>query len=245
MRITYVGHATVQIQDGSSRLLTDPVLRARVAHLKRIVPPPVIKDLDRPDGVLISHAHFDHLDAASLKLLHACPAIAPRGCGRLLRRAGFRDVTEAAAGERIAIAGMNVTPIRVAHDGRRHPLSLARATFGYLIEADTTAFFAGDTDVFDGMSELSGELDVALLPIWGWGPRVGKGHMDPVRAARAAGLLRPRIAIPVHWGTLASPRAPWRDDPRRPAGGFAEQVAAQTPGVEVRVLAPGERTDVV
>jgi Beta-lactamase superfamily domain len=75
MRITYVGHATVQIEAGSSRLLTDPVLGPRVAYLRRIVPPPRLAELDRPDALLISHAHFDHLDAASLKLLHPCPAI--------------------------------------------------------------------------------------------------------------------------------------------------------------------------
>jgi L-ascorbate metabolism protein UlaG (beta-lactamase superfamily) len=139
---------------------------------------------------------------------------------------------------------MEVTPVRVAHDGRRHPLSSARATFGYVIEAGARVFFAGDTDVFDGMGDLAGKLDAALLPIWGWGPRVGKGHMDPVRAARAVALLRPRVAVPIHWGTLASPRAPWRDDPGRPPREFADQVALQAPGAEVRVLAPGESTEV-
>jgi L-ascorbate metabolism protein UlaG (beta-lactamase superfamily) len=245
IRVVYVGHGTVQIEAGGTRLLTDPVLRGRIGYLGRIAAPPALDEIDHPDAVLISHAHFDHLDRRSLQLLRPCPAIAPRGCGRLLRRAGFRDVTEAVAGEPVRVGSVRVDPVTVSHDGRRHPFSRARDTFGYVIENGAArAFFAGDTDLFDGMSGLGGELDVALLPIWGWGPRVGRGHMDPARAATATARLRPRVVIPIHWGTIASPRAPWLDDPGRPAREFADQVAASAPGVEVRVLAPGERTEI-
>jgi L-ascorbate metabolism protein UlaG (beta-lactamase superfamily) len=122
--------------------------------------------------------------------------------------------------------------------------SRARDTLAYVIGGRQQAFFAGDTDLFDGMADLAGGLDVALLPIWGWGPRIGRGHMDPERAARAAALLDPRVAIPIHWGTLASPRAPWRSDPERPARVFVERVAAHAPRIDVRVLHPGARTDI-
>jgi L-ascorbate metabolism protein UlaG (beta-lactamase superfamily) len=244
IRVTYVGHATVQIETSGVRLLTDPVLRERVAHLRRLTPLPALHELDHPDAVLISHAHFDHLDKRSLQLLRACPAIAPRGCAGLLRRAGFSDVTEARPGEPVQVGEARVHPVAVVHDGRRHPASRARQTLGYVIEGAGRAFFAGDTDVFDAMSRVAGGLDVALLPIWGWGPRVGRGHMNPERAARAVALLRPRVVIPVHWGTIASPRAPWVGDPERPAREFAQQVAASAPSVEVRILAPGERTEI-
>jgi L-ascorbate metabolism protein UlaG (beta-lactamase superfamily) len=244
IRVTYVGHATVQIETGGTRILTDPILRGRVMHLRRIAPLPALGEIDHPDAVLVSHAHFDHLDRRSLELLRPCPAIAPRGCGRLLRRAGFRDVTEAVPGEPVDLGATQVNPVAVSHDGRRHPLSRARETLGYVIDGAARAFFAGDTDVFDGMSRLAGRLDVALLPIWGWGPRVGRGHMDPARAARAVALLEPRIVIPIHWGTLASPRAPWVGDPERPAREFADQMAARGSAVEVRVLSPGGRTEI-
>lgn len=242
-RITYVGHASVLLEARGMRLLTDPVLRYRVGHLRRIVPLEDVEGLSDPDAILISHAHFDHLDVPSLRRLRPCPVIAPRGCARTLARAGLRDVIEAVPGEAIAIGATQVTPVLAAHDGRRHPLSRARETFAYVINGSARAFFAGDTDVFDGMAQIGGELDAALLPIWGWGPRVGRGHMNPARAARAVALLRPRIAVPIHWGTLASPRAPWRDDPYRPARDFADEVAAHAPGVEVRVLAPGAWTE--
>ena len=88
------------------------------------------------------------------------------------------------------------------------------------------------------------QLDVALLPVAGWGPKLGPGHMDPLDAARAVRLLKPRVAIPVHWGTLlpigtASPhRARLADPPRL----FVRHVAQLAPDVEVRVLAPGQAT---
>jgi len=244
LRITYVGHATVQLEADGARLLTDPVLRPRMAHLRRLVPAPAIETLDRPDAVLISHAHFDHLDLASLRLLRACPVVAPRGCGRLLRSAGVKEVIEMRPGEHVRVGGAEVTAARMDHDGRRHPLSRARESLAYLIDSAGRSLFAGDTGLFEGMRELAGGIDVALLPIWGWGPRVGRGHMGPAEAADAAALLAPRVAIPIHWGTYASPRADWLDDPERPARLFAQEAASRAPAVEVRIVPPGDATEV-
>jgi L-ascorbate metabolism protein UlaG (beta-lactamase superfamily) len=89
------------------------------------------------------------------------------------------------------------------------------------------------------MRELAGDLDLALLPVAGWGRRLPPGHLDPERAARAAALLRPRYAVPIHWGTYAAPRAQ-RGDPESPAREFARLAAAHAPDVEVRVLRPGD-----
>ena len=92
--------------------------------------------------------------------------------------------------------------------------------------------------------ERLGPLDVALLPVAGWGPSLGPGHLDAARAAQAAALLQARIAIPIHWGTL-HPRFTRRGDWfSRPGAEFATQVGAVAPGVEVRVLSPGESTSV-
>ena len=242
MRLTYIGHASVQIEADGTRLITDPVLRRRVVHLRRVV---ALPELARPDAILISHAHFDHLDLRSLRLLRGCPVVAPRGCRRLLERAHAGEVIEAIPGQRLRLGAINVLPALLDHDGRRHPMSRARETLAYLVEGSERAFFAGDTGLFDGLRAFAGNLDVALLPIWGWGSRVGRGHMDPERAARAAGLLEPRVAIPIHWGTLASPRAPWLNDPAGPARAFVRHVAALAPTVQVRVLAPGGCIEVV
>ncbi|HEY7455309.1 MAG TPA: MBL fold metallo-hydrolase [Thermoleophilaceae bacterium] len=244
MEIAYVGHSTVRLRAGGTTLLTDPVLRERILTLRRIAPPVALDEIRAPDAVLISHAHFDHLHAPSLRLLEPCPVVAPRGCAGVLRRAGFRDVTELTDGDSLRIGATTVTAIRVVHDGRRHPMSRAREALGYVVDAGTRAFFCGDTDLFDGMGELAGGLDVALLPIWGWGPKCGAGHMDPERAARATALMEPRVVVPLHWGTLASRNAPWLDDPERPAREFASRVAELAAGVEVRILAPGDVTEV-
>ena len=71
-----------------------------------------------------------------------------------------------------------------------------------MVAGTASVFFAGDTDLFDEMSGLVPKLDLALLPIWGWGPTIGPGHLDPGRAAEALTLLAPRLAVPIHWGTL-------------------------------------------
>jgi L-ascorbate metabolism protein UlaG (beta-lactamase superfamily) len=245
-RIVFLGHATVLIEVDGVRLLTDPLLRGHVAHLRRRVPPIDASAFAGVDAVLISHLHHDHLDLASLRLLGLeIPLLVPSGAGELLRRRGFTDVIELSVSDVANVGTLAVTAVEARHDGRRHPGGLRAETLGYLIRGRRTVYFAGDTELFDGMSSLSSpQLDVALLPVAGWGPTLGPGHMDPLDAARAASLLRPRIAIPVHWGTL-SPigvarrhRAQLGDPPRL----FAERLASIAPNVEVRILAPGQQT---
>jgi L-ascorbate metabolism protein UlaG (beta-lactamase superfamily) len=238
--ITYLGHSTTLLEVGRSRLLTDPVLTDRIGHIRRIAPPPE-GDLSC-DAVLISHAHHDHLDVRSLKRVPAgVPVIAPAGSARIVRRATDHDVIEVAPGDRVPVGAADVLITPAAHDGRRIPVGRARPAVGFLVDGTSRILFFGDTDVFDGMAGLAGDLDVALLPVWGWGPRVGPGHMDPERAAQAAALLAPRVAVPIHWGTLAGPRVWWRADPELPARRFAEHLAVHAPTVAPRVLAPGER----
>jgi L-ascorbate metabolism protein UlaG (beta-lactamase superfamily) len=238
--ITYLGHSTTLLEVGGARLLTDPVLSERIGHIRRIAPPPS-GDLGC-DAVLISHAHHDHLDVRSLRRVpRGVPVIAPAGSARVVRRWTDHDVVEVAAGDCVPVGAAEVVVTPAAHDGRRLPIGPALPAVGFLVRGTSRVVFFGDTDVFDGMADLAGDLDVALLPIWGWGPRVGPGHMDPERAAQAAALLAPRVAVPIHWGTLAGPRVWWRADPEMPARRFAERLAAHAPAVAPRILAPGER----
>jgi L-ascorbate metabolism protein UlaG (beta-lactamase superfamily) len=141
-------------------------------------------------------------------------------------------------GDHLRVGSVELTATPALHDGRRNPLGRRLPALGFLIAGSMNAYFAGDTDVFPEMASLSDHLDVALLPVAGWGPRLGPGHLDPLRAAQAAALLRPRMAIPIHWGTFASLGAR-PDDPGAPAREFVDRTGELAPAVEVKVLAPG------
>jgi L-ascorbate metabolism protein UlaG (beta-lactamase superfamily) len=199
--------------------------------------------------VLISHLHLDHLDPPSLRRVDPrTELVVPRGAGPMLRRLGFRHVFELVAGDELRTRGLRVAAVHAEHDGRRRPPRLGGAeadTLGYVIEAGgRRVYFAGDTDLFPGMEEAIGPTDLALLPVWGWGPTLGDGHMDPRAAAEAAARIAPRVAVPIHWGTFF-PLGLERLNPGRltePPREFARYARDAAPGVEVRVLDPGEST---
>jgi L-ascorbate metabolism protein UlaG (beta-lactamase superfamily) len=195
-------------------------------------------ELGRIDCVLLSHLHADHADLGSLRRLGA-PVIAPSGAGDWLRGAGLDDVRELSPGDEADVGDVRVVATPAVHDDRRQPFGKHAQPIGFLVGR---VYFAGDTDLFDGMAELRGTVDVALLPVWGWGPSVGEGHLDPQRAAQAVTMIGPKLAVPVHWGTFA---LPWARDggSDRPAREFAELAAELAPGVEVRVLLPGESAE--
>jgi L-ascorbate metabolism protein UlaG (beta-lactamase superfamily) len=232
----------VLLELGGVRLLTDPVLRTRVAHLRRHGPAPEVPA--GIDAVLISHLHHDHLDLPSLRLLEGTPrVIAPRGAGRLLRRAGHA-VEELRAGQRVAVGEVPVEAVPAVHGASRlWRVGSSAEPLGFVVGAAPSVYFAGDTDLFPEMDGL-GPFDVALLPIAGWGPKLGPGHMDASRAAEAVALLRPRVVIPIHWGTLRPRHARLGEWFSTPAVDFAAQVAAVAPESEVRVLRPGESASV-
>jgi L-ascorbate metabolism protein UlaG (beta-lactamase superfamily) len=115
---------------------------------------------------------------------------------------------------------------------------------GFVIGGTKRLYFAGDTDLFPGMRDLADGLDVAFLPIAGWGANIGAGHLDPERAAEALTVLEPRVAVPIHWGTfyVMGPRRPRPEALAEPALSFAREAKRRAPGVDVRVLAPGKST---
>ncbi len=230
------------IELGGVRLLTDPVLRPGFAHIRRHAAPPAADVTERIDAVLLSHLHHDHLDLASLRsFARDIRLVVPRGAGSFLRRKGFARVQELASGESLDVEGVEVVATPALHDDRRLPLTGVRAAaIGFVVRGRRSAYFAGDTDLFEGMGGLEPDLDLALLPVWGWGPRIGAGHLNPERAARAAQLLRPRFAVPIHWGTFYPRGRSMGDRLTAPPREFADRVAELAPDVTVRVLEPGD-----
>ena len=242
--ITWVGHSTVLLELDGVRLLTDPVLGHRMLHLRRVSGAPDMSAVRDVDAMLVSHLHYDHLDVKSLRAVgRASRVIIPVGAGGMLRSRGFAHVTELDVGEDTNVAGVRVAATRAEHGGR--PLFRTRVrALGYLVDGSLRVWFAGDTDLFDGMSNIASDLDLALLPVAGWGPRLPPGHLDPRRAAHALTLLRPRIAVPIHWGTYR--RIGLTADEsvlREPAESFARHAAELAPDVDVRILPVGGRLE--
>jgi L-ascorbate metabolism protein UlaG (beta-lactamase superfamily) len=247
LAVTWAGHATVLIEQDGARLLTDPLLRDRVGPLVRTASPVSPEVSERLDAVLLSHLHADHADPRSLrKVGGSAPVLAPRGAGRWLKRHGVRSVEELSAGEQVQIGAVQVSATPAAHPPRRRPYGVRAEPIGFLVTGTQRCYFAGDTDLFAELSACAGGVDLALLPIWGWGSSVGPGHLDPERASVAVQMIAPRVAVPIHWGTLTLAlrrRGPLA--PCSPATRFSTLVRARAPAVEVRVIAPGQRTELL
>ena len=247
--LSFLGHSTVRVELAGRTLLTDPVLTSGVGPLRRVVAPLDPSSWSGVDVVLISHLHGDHLHPASLRLLGSdVRIVVPRGGGAWLRRHGFRRVDELSAGETLTDGDLRITAVRAVHSGHRWGPRLTHGptteSLGHLVEgAGSTVHVSGDTDLFEGMRLLAGRgVDVAFLPVWGWGPTLGPGHLDPAAAAEAVARIRPRVAVPVHWGTLAMAgtrlRGPLGARMRRlleePPRQFAAAVAER--GLDTRVV---------
>jgi len=236
-RITWLGHSTVLIELDGVRLLTDPVLRSRIFHLRRAGPPPASPP--SVDAVLLSHLHYDHLDLPSLRTLEPRPRLlCPTGAGPLLAKAGFPEVDELLPGASVALQGLRVQATPAEHGGSRRPGGPVVQPLGFLVLGERSVYFAGDTDLFGEMSEL-GPVDVALLPVAGYSPKLGPGHLDARRAAEAAALVRARLAVPIHWGSfhpITQARGRWFTEPPERFAAYARELA---PEVDVRVLSPG------
>lgn len=194
-RITNIGHATLLIEIGGVRVLTDPNFDRRLAGILRRVSPPGIPldQLPRLDAVLLSHAHADHLSYRSLAALpRDTPIFAPPAVARRLRGVAI------APGETVTVGHMK---IRAA--AARHRV-LGGANMYRLDASEASLFFAGDTGLAADMSMGRG-VDVALLPIghapW-WRPGFRRGHLSSDDALTLFERLGARYLIPYHWGTF-------------------------------------------
>lgn len=245
LTVSFGGHSTLLIDLDGVRVLTDPLFRSFLLHLQRHAPPIELEHYTRADLLLISHSHLDHLDRRSLKLLPKdITAIVPSDTAKLMRGLGFSDVRGVSAGEKIEAHGIEIEAVHALHGGSRMPWNQTAETLGYIGRGSSSFYFAGDTDIFDEMSELEPALDLALMPVWGWGPKLGEGHLDPVRAAEAVELIRPKIAVPIHWGgylpaTLAKRRPDLLTAPPRD---FKRLVEDLDVGTRVELIEPGTTT---
>ncbi len=247
VEITWWGHATCTVADSDVRVLTDPLFARRLAHLRRrrgALPPP---GAWRADVALVSHLHADHLHVPSLgRLSEGTRLLVPRGAPRAvpgLRRLTHLRVTEVAPGDVTDLGAVRIRAVPARHDGRRLPVGRHHSpALGYVIEGEARTYFAGDTGLFDEMAQEVGPVDVALLPVGGWGPYLGEGHLDAGRAAEALARLAPSSAVPVHYGTYwpIGMDAVRPHEFHAPGDEFVRLAAERAPGVAVHRLGHGE-----
>ncbi|GAA3844662.1 MBL fold metallo-hydrolase [Streptomyces sp. NPDC003631] len=247
VEITWWGHATCTVEDSGTRVLTDPLFARRLAHLRRRRGAPPPPEARVADVVLVSHLHADHLHVPSLaRLAPGTRLLVPRGALAQvpgLRRLGRLRLTEVAPGDVVRVDDLVVRVVPARHDGRRLPVGPHRSpALGFVLEGGARTYFAGDTGLFESMAEEVGPVDVAILPVGGWGPYLGPGHLDAGRAAEALARLMPRSAVPVHYGTYwpIGMDAVRPHEFHTPGEEFVRLAAHRAPEVSVHLLAHGE-----
>ncbi|MFV2062149.1 MAG: MBL fold metallo-hydrolase [Chloroflexota bacterium] len=246
-QIIFLGHSTIVIDIDGVRILTDPILRPRAGPLVRLPKAIEAEHWADVDTVLISHSHWDHLDYGSLKMVGTGASIAvPAGMGAELLKRGFSDVIELMPGEDHEVRGVRIEATHAEHKGFGPPVGPTERSIGFLVHGSRTVYFAGDTAFFEGMAGFGVGLDLALIPVWGWGPTAKPSeHLDPQGAARAIAVIKPRYAVPIHWGTLHPMGFRWMRPATRidPPHHFAQIVRRVAPRTIVRVMPVGSRLD--
>ncbi len=243
-RLTWLGHASWLVQVDGASLLVDPALFDSIAgRIKRNVPPGVrVADLPRIDAQLVSHNHFDHLDAPTLRAVGA-PVIAGLGLRPLFKKLGLL-CTELGWWESTSVGDVTIHFVPSQHWSRRG-LADANATLwgGFVIDAPGARLYhSGDTAYFDGFREIGRRypaIDAAMLPIGAYEPDwfMEKQHMNPEQAVQGFRDLGARRFFAMHWGTFKLTDEPLLEPPGRLG---AEWVRLGLPGAAKRVLAVGE-----
>jgi L-ascorbate metabolism protein UlaG (beta-lactamase superfamily) len=233
-----LGHSTVLLNFLGATVLTDPVFSRRVGigigpfvlgpkrYLRPALQP---REFPAPDLIILSHAHFDHLDRPSLrKFSRDTPVVTARATRDLLKR--FRHVHELGWGESITLTlrsgSMRVTALPVAHWGARMMRDTHRGYNGYLLERDRASIcFAGDTAYTDAFAQLrlSGrEPDLMIMPIGAYDPWI-RAHCTPEQAVTMANDAGAKYFVPVHHQTFKLSSEPMDEPARRIRLAFASE----------------------
>ncbi len=215
--VSFVNHSTFLLRLPEAVVLTDPIFSERCSPVswagpRRARPPGIaLADLPRPDIVLISHNHYDHMDIPSLhdiRRRHAPSFVTLPGNARTLRRHGI-DATELDWWQAVETGGLTVTATPARHFSARTPFDRNRALWGgfMLTTAAGRVLFAGDSAAgphWRAIRDRLGAPGVALLPIGAYEPRwfMAAEHMNPDEAVEAHRDLGARQSVGMHFGTF-------------------------------------------
>lgn len=234
--LTWIGHASFLIQAGGLNVLIDPNWSNWVKGIKRMRHPGVaLKALPDIDLVLVTHAHFDHLDRRTLRGIAANqPVVVPFDVGDLVHDLGFRMVQELHYWESFVFGPLKVTLTPCRHWGARILHDSHRGFGGFIVEVNgRVVYHCGDTAYFEGFEEIGRRfpVDVALLPIGAYDPPSSRPvHMNPEEALEAFVALDAKVMVPMHYGTFRLSYEPLDEPPRRLLA------AAHTRSLQKRVI---------
>jgi L-ascorbate metabolism protein UlaG (beta-lactamase superfamily) len=219
--ITWIGHASFLLQTHGVNLLIDPNWAKWLKVIKRIKHPGLrLHDLPAIDLVLVTHAHFDHLDRRTLReIAQDQPIVVPFRVGNLVHDLGFKSVHELQYWENYDFGPFKITLTPAHHWGARVLHDSHRGFGGYVIEVgERTIFHCGDTAYFDGFREIGQrhKIEIALLPIGAYDPPSGREvHMNPEEAVQAFLELGAKTLIPMHYGSFRLSYEPLHEPPER------------------------------
>lgn len=229
--ITWLGHASFLVRMGGKTFLTDPFLTERASPVewagpKRIVPPGIsIPNLPTIDAIIVSHNHYDHLDAETVEALPNKDRIevyAPLGLGDFFRKRGYTRVHDLDWYQSETLDGVSITSVPAVHFSRRGMFDFNKVLWGgYVLQAaGRKLYFAGDTGlgaVFKEIGKRFGPIHTALIPIGAYEPRsiMKPSHVTPEEAVQLAQDIGAQTLVGMHWGTIVLTDEPQFEAPGR------------------------------
>lgn len=248
--VTFIGHSSFLLQMSGRKILVDPVFATRLLVLRRQRRPGLlVEELPGIDVVLLTHAHMDHLNMASLRrvirstrrLTGRTPeVVVPKGVEDLVATLGFSRVHRLAWWEKAEVRGLQVTMTPCKHWGARMFRDTHRGYGGYVIEGGGHSIYhSGDTAYFDGFREIGARLkpQVALLPIGAYFPDSYRSvHTSPEEAVRGFVETGAEQMVPMHYGTFRLGREPM-DEPLKRLAAEAARLGIKE---QIKVLEEGE-----
>ncbi len=219
--ITWIGHASFLVQMAGLNILIDPNWSLWVKGIKRLKTPGLnLHELPMIDLVLVTHAHFDHLDRRTLRAIAANqPIVVPFGVGDLVHDLGFKRVHELNYWGVFEHAGVSIMLTPCHHWGARVLHDQHRGFGGFVISAGgRSVFHCGDSAYFAGFEEIGKRcpVEIALLPIGAYDVPSGRTvHMNPEEAVRAFVELGAKTLVPMHYGTFRLSFEPMDEPPAR------------------------------